>query len=181
MAKRKKKQIKANPRLESLQAENSPKTRRELLDYDKEWLKDLKKNNPEEYKWLAQFTDEYVGASISKDSKGRVKRGHIHDTPELAKDCYDRNNRRNNDVLGVTRANHLAYDIDSQIETQDGWYITNKELTEDSAIATLVEKESDESILSLKEFLKLKEKIDNGEATMTPEMYLFYLAYYNLE
>lgn len=181
MAKKKQsqKRLKKNIRLESLDPKYAPKVRKELLDYDPEFLRKLKKENPEDYKYLAQFIDEYVGGSVSKKSNGTVKPGHLHSTKELAKDVYKKNNDRNNDVLGVSRANNLASDVITELQKNDGWYITNAGLTEEAIISQFEEKESEESILSRKEFKKLKKKIDAGEAYMTPEMLLFYLDLYD--
>lgn len=151
-----------------------PKVRRELLDYDKDFIEDLKKNHPEEYLYLAQFTDEWAGANVRKTKAGKVKSGHLHSTNELAKDVYDRNNRRNNDVLGVSRINNLASDIVSEIDKNDGWYITQAGLTEEAIISQLEEKNSEGSLLSYKEYLKVKDQL-------TPEMLLFYLSIYELE
>jgi hypothetical protein len=39
--------------------------------------------------WLNQFSSEYINASFSS------KKEPLHNTPELKKSCYDRNNARN--------------------------------------------------------------------------------------
>ena len=143
-----KKKLKKKVRLEALKATHNPRVRAELLDYDY-----TKKLNPEDLRWLAQFTDEYVAASIQKDSKGNVKSGHIHTKPEHVKECYDANNRRNNDVYGVSRANNLTYDIDQQLGQSDGWYITNPNYTEDSIISNM-DNRFDQEKLGFIEYLK---------------------------
>lgn len=163
--------LKKNIRLKSLNPQDAPRVRRELLDYSKEFLNDLKENHPEEYRYLAQFTDEHTAGSISKDSKGRVKAGHIHKTKALAKECYDANNRRNNDVLGVTKANNLLYNIDSEINSNDGWYVTNGALQEDAAISAIDNSKEADEVLSFEEYQSLKNN-------MTPEMIMFYEALY---
>lgn len=127
-----KRKLKKKVRLNSLKATHQPRVRAELIDYDY-----LNKLNPEDLRWLAQYTDEAVGASIEKDKNGKVKPGHIHTKPEHVKECYDANNRRNNDVYGVSRANNMTYDIDSKLNQSDGWYITNPNYTEDSVISEL--------------------------------------------
>ncbi len=54
--------------------------------------------------WMNQFTEEYVNASFSKKKKP------LHKTKRLKKDCYDRNNSRNRDVMVKTKiTNHLLY------------------------------------------------------------------------
>lgn len=154
--------LKRKVRLKSLNPANVPRVRQELVDAD--YLKQL---NEAETRWLAQFTDEYVNAAISKNSRGRVKSGHLHNTAALAKECYDANNRRNNDVHGVTKANHLLYNID-QVggEDEDGWNINNPSLTEDALIAR-IEEADDTDVLSFDEYQKLKNNL-------TPEVRAFY-------
>lgn len=156
--------------MKALDVNYAPKTRKDLIDYDY-----VNKLSDDEKRWLAQFTDEWVGAAIAKTKKGKVKHGHLHNTEELAKDCFDRNNRRNNDVLGVTKAVGLLTDIDNYLdEDVDGWYITNKDLTEDAVIGQYEQKNSEDSVLSLKEFLNLRDKL-------TPEAVAFYTTLYNLK
>lgn len=183
MAKRK---LKRNIRTKSLYPKNQTKVRQELLDYPPEYLQDLKDNHPEEYLYLAQFTDEWVGGAISKVgtkkrkdgttiyNSGKVAPGHLHSTTALAKDVMDRNNRRNNDILGVSKVNNLASDVVTELNSNDGWYVTRPEYTEDALIAQLDEKNTDDAVLSREEFLEIKDKL-------TPEMLTFYLALYDLE
>lgn len=171
----KKRKLKKNVRTKSLYAANMPRVRKELLDYDPDYLKFLKNNHPEDYLYLAQFIDEFVGANISKSKKtGKVLSGHLHTTNKLAKECYDANNKRNNDVLGISRINNLASDIITELQKNDGWYITNSELTENALIAQLDSKKNKEILLSKDEFEKVKN-------LLTPETLLIYLSYYDLE
>lgn len=146
--------LKKNVRMKSLEAKNMPKVRAELLDAD--YLKQL---SEDELRWYAQFTDEYVGANIQKTKAGKVKAGYLHSTKELAKDCYDRNNRRNYDIYSVSRANGLLYDVERESNENDGWYITNSELTEDALISDLEKQDSDDSILSFEEFLRFRDNL----------------------
>ena len=71
------------------------KTRTDLIDYD--YVDKLSKRERE---WLNKFTEEYVNASV--DSKNLKK--NLHNTEELKKDCYDRNNARNRCILTLQRA-----------------------------------------------------------------------------
>lgn len=50
--------------------------------------------NEEELEWLNKFYSEYVGASVSSKDEERLEK-QLHNTPELAKDCTDKNNARN--------------------------------------------------------------------------------------
>lgn len=67
------------------------KNRQELIDYDY-----LHKLSDEELKFLNTFTEEFVGARLNHP--GDV----LHNSKELKKDCFDRNNARNRDIF--TRA-----------------------------------------------------------------------------
>lgn len=163
--------LRKNIRMESLDPAKAPKVRKELLDYDPEFLRKLKKTDPKAYEYLAAFTEEYVGAGIAKNKNGSVKRGYLHNTKALAKDRYDANNHRNNDVLGVTKANHILKNVDDELRSNDGWYVNRSELAEMSMITELDRTDNEENILSYEEFQKIKKN-------MTPEMVLFYEAFY---
>lgn len=65
------------------------KSRQNLIDYDY-----INKLSDEEKKWLDKFTKEYTNASI--DTKNLEN--NLHNTIELKKDCFDRNNARNRDL-----------------------------------------------------------------------------------
>jgi hypothetical protein len=160
--------------MQSLDPAKAPKVRKELLDYDPEFLRKLKKTDPKAYEFLAAFTEEYVGAGIAKNKNGSVKKGYLHNTRELAKDRYDANNRRNNDVLGVTKANHILKNVDDEIRSNDGWYINRAELAELSMISKIDGEDQEEVVMSYEEYQKVKDNL-------TPEMILFYEAYYEEE
>ena len=71
------------------------KTRTDLIDYDY-----IDKLSEKDKKWLNKFTEEYVNASI--DTSNLKK--NLHNTQELKKDCFDRNNARNRCILTLQRA-----------------------------------------------------------------------------
>ena len=128
----------------------APRVRTELLDADYLHLLD-----EETLAWHNKFTSEYVNAAITKTKvkkakkkvKGkkkqkkvvrRVAAGHLHKTNALAKECYDANNRRNNDLYGVTKINGLlSFDLDQVV--RNGQDITGEsvEAAEDAMIAYL--------------------------------------------
>lgn len=148
---------------DSLRPEKNTKVRREFIDYD--YTKEL---SEDELAFLAKFNNEYYGAAISKNPEtGRVKAGHLHRKKADVKDIYDDNNRRNNDVYGVTRSNHLLYDIVTETNANDGWYITNEALTEAAAVSSLDAIDETEDILSFEEYQELKHN-------MSMEMQLVY-------
>lgn len=79
------------------------KSRTELLDYDY-----LHKLSEEELIWLNKFTEEYVNASFDTNKP----RNNLHRTKAARKDCYDRNNARNRDVLTKQRAQNKTVYLD---------------------------------------------------------------------
>jgi hypothetical protein len=83
------------------------KSRTELLDYD--YLHKLK---PEELEWLNKFTEEYVHASLDTE---RPKK-NLHRNKTLRKECYDRNNARNRDVLTRQRASNRMVYLDEIVD-----------------------------------------------------------------
>lgn len=75
-----------------------PKNRWEYLDQDY-----LDKLSPEEKEFLSKFNDEFYGASLEKASEPKKWRKDLHKTKRLRKDCRDRNNARNRDVLSLQK------------------------------------------------------------------------------
>ena len=155
---------------------------------DADYLKKIPKYALE---WYAQFIDESVGGAVEKTKSGKVKAGYLHNTPELAKQCYDDNNRRNRDVYGVSRANGMLKSIEWEMgeEANDGWYVKNPMLTEDAIISHLDSKvDPDESLLSFKEYVMVRDNMKEEMREMydlyfyekNPHSYLYY-AIYNLK
>lgn len=163
--------LKKDVRMKSLDPFHQTRTRKELLDAD--YLKKLK---PEDLKWYAQFIDESVGGAVHKNKNGKVKKGYLHNTKELAKQCYDANNHRNNDVFTVNKANYLLQDLNAKLDESDGWYVHNTELTEDATIQQMEDKEAEDSILTLEEY---KKALKDG-AKFSEEINEFYKKYYGL-
>jgi hypothetical protein len=167
--KRKPVKLRDNIRTDSLDISKTTRVRKEFIDYDPKFLKKLKREDPEAYLYLAAFVDEYENAGIKKNSNGTVAKGYLHNTKVLAKERYDANNHRNNDVMGVTKANYLLSNIDNEIKSNDGWYINRGDLAEDAMIASIDSKAED--ILTYEEYQLLKHK-------MTEEMIIFYECLY---
>lgn len=79
----------------ALRKEYNIKARQEFMDaeefidgvYDEEGNELIRPLTDEEKEWYNQFYREYYNASLSN--------AEYHTTPELRKDCYDRNNARN--------------------------------------------------------------------------------------
>lgn len=181
--------------LDSLKPNKNPKVRRELMDADY-----LHKLEEKDLNYYAKFMGEWAGAAIKKDKKtGRVAKGHLHTRKDQAKELYDSNNRRNNDILGVSRANSLLSHIEGLVNAND---TENGEITRiydsslvQTAIASAIDEkvrltelskktvkemtdeEKDEMYISKREFLKMfKNKIH-----MPKEMIDFYINLYNLK
>lgn len=79
------------------------KSRTELLDYDY-----LHKLSEEELAWLNKFTEEYVHANLNTEKP----KSNLHRTKSMRKDCYDRNNARNRDVLTKQKAQNKTVYLD---------------------------------------------------------------------
>lgn len=87
----------------ALKPELNLKSRYELIDYDY-----VSKLTEKEKEWLNKFTEEYVNASLNTEDLNK----NFHNTDELKKDCYKRNNARNRDILTKAKAsgNHISID-----------------------------------------------------------------------
>ncbi len=79
----------------ALHPELNLRSRTELLDYDY-----LDKLTDKEKSFLNKFTEEYVNASVDVKKKWR----NLHKTKEAIRDCFNRNNARNRDVLTQQKA-----------------------------------------------------------------------------
>jgi hypothetical protein len=159
--------LKKKVRLKSLNPQYQPRVRKELVDFDY-----LDKLNPAEKEYLAQFVDESIGASVRKLKSGKIAAGQLHNTEALAKECYDANNRRNNDVYSVTKANGLLYDIKHKMQMEETDLHINYHLTEEATIAMIENDEQD--ILTFQEFIDLR-------GNLNPEIRAFYVKHYAKE
>lgn len=83
------------------------KTRTELLDQD--YLHLL---NDKELAWINKFNKEYVGDSLDRKNL----RKNLHRTKKLKKDCDDRNNSRNRDILTRAKASNQIIDYHTLVE-----------------------------------------------------------------
>lgn len=120
-----KKRKKENKNLKTLQKKSTKLIRQEYLDYDY-----LDKLNQEELEWLADFNSEYLNANVGKQSE--AKKNRFHTTPELVKDCTDRNNHRNACIYGKAKAhnNLIGLDVYEQIEETENFGNTEDFLIE---------------------------------------------------
>lgn len=73
------------------------------MDYDY-----LHKLSDKELEWLNKFTEEYVHANLDTERP----RKNLHNTKAMRKDCYDRNNARNRDVLVRQKAQNKNIYLD---------------------------------------------------------------------
>ncbi len=95
--------------------------RAELIDYDY-----LDKLSPKELQWLNDFTEEEVNAAVNPNPK----KNRFNKTAESVKECYDRNNSRNRDVVTRQKAGKRLKYLDE---------ITNKGHTEEAQIHARIE------------------------------------------
>jgi hypothetical protein len=98
-----------------------------LIDYDY-----LDKLTPDMLEYLNQFTEEFVNASFDKNP-----RKNLHKSKRLRKDCYDRNNARNRDILTKAKAQGKAQTFD---QTAIDNITTYERTDEDTVISTIDEK-----------------------------------------
>lgn len=82
---------------------------------------------------------EMIGGGYTPiDNEGKPLKKHLHNTAEQAKDIFDSNNNRNNDVFGVTKVNNLLeYDIIGMSAQKDVWHETDPQATEKAIIEML--------------------------------------------
>lgn len=71
------------------------KTRYEVLEIDY-----LAKLDEKAKKWLNKFNDEYGNDHLDRKDLSN----NLHNTPKLKKDCDDRNNARNRDIMTRAKA-----------------------------------------------------------------------------
>lgn len=83
------------------------KIRQELIDYDY-----ISKLSEEEKKFLNTFTEEYVNANFQHKNK------KLHRNKRLKKDCYDRNNSRNRDIMSRSVAGGKLEFIEDLLQSE---------------------------------------------------------------
>lgn len=124
--------------------------------------------------WMSQFMEEYLGAQLDEDTlKNKYKRKAFHKSKKKRKDCFDRNNARQRDIYGLSRAIGTLDNLDApMIEHMDEAHVDPN--YEEMHIEILEAESEQNSILSLKEYEILKDNL-------TPEAKAFYIKYYKLK
>lgn len=86
---------------------------------------------------------EMIGGGYKlKKKEGNPKKGHLHKTAKEAKEIFDNNNKRNNDLFGVTKINNLLeYDLAGLAMRRDIWHETDPKSTEETLIEYITEKQ----------------------------------------
>lgn len=102
--KKKKRSLRSKSKHPGLKKSLNLKVRQELIDYDY-----IDKLTDEEKDWLNRFSEEYNGAKFKKTKTGKFSSKNLH-KGEMRKDCYNRNNWRNNDVYSVEKAKNMLKD-----------------------------------------------------------------------
>lgn len=123
--KRKKKNKRNSSKFKGLDLQVNLKIRRDELEVDY-----LNKLSEKEKKWLSKFNEEYVNASLDREKPWR----NLHKTKKLIKDCTDRNNYRNNDVLAKAKANNWLKTEEKIPEYLEQQRSTNSNEVEDALI-----------------------------------------------
>lgn len=139
----------------SLKKGYNTRIRQEYVDHDYvDKLDDTEKNckMPDgtpctEMEWLSGFMDEWNSAAVTgiKDTSDKTaKEGNqFHQTSKEAKECTDRNNARNRDMLSIAKAQNMVHGQD--YETLQDWIEEKQEIntnyTEDALIDILDEAE----------------------------------------
>lgn len=103
--KRKKKSRRSAAENPELDRKFALKSRVDLLDQDY-----YDKLSPKDKKWLNKFNKESISASFEE-------KGNLHRTKKLKKECYDRNNARNRDILTREKAANRLGDYEELRET----------------------------------------------------------------
>jgi len=85
------------------------KTRADLLDQDY-----YHKLSDSELDWINKFNKESVSASFDAENPGR----NLHKSRKARKECYDRNNARNRDILTKAKASNQLVDYETLVEVQ---------------------------------------------------------------
>lgn len=98
------------------------KSRTKLLDYDY-----IDKLNPRQKKYLNKFNAEYIGAGKELNPEYRP----LHKTKAMRKDCYDRNNARNRDILTQQESMGTIQDLQDYLELQHSGGIDHIEMIMD--------------------------------------------------
>lgn len=134
------------------------KTRADLLDQDY-----YHKLNDAELDWINKFNKETVSASFDVENPKK----NLHKSKKARKDCYDRNNARNRDILTKAKASNQLVDYDTLIEVQapvstEDHLINQIDRKELQDMINWIESESQEHSLD-KEFSEELEKPQKGQ------------------
>lgn len=81
-----------------------PKNIQWMFDFD--YINSL---SEEEKEWLNKFIKEYLDAAIKKGDEEA-----IHNTDNLRKDCYNRRNRQNRDLMSILNCNGKMWRINHE-------------------------------------------------------------------
>lgn len=118
--------------------------------------------------------EEYLGAQLDEDTlRNKYNRKAFHKTKKRRKDCFDRNNARQRDIYGLSRATGTLDGLEQTLldKLDEKAELLN---TEEATIELLEAEKEYSNILSLKEYEVLKDQL-------TPEVKEFYIKHYKLE
>lgn len=92
-----KKNRRSQQKYPALDPQYNLKTRADLIDQD--YVDKLSESDKD---WLNRFNEEYVNANFKHSGK------KLHKSDTLKRDCYNRNNHRNRDILTRAKASGSA-------------------------------------------------------------------------
>ena len=102
-----------------------PRTRWEYMDQD--YFKDL---SEEEKAFASKFNEEFYGASFKEED-------NLHETDELKRECYRRNNYRNRDIYTIFRTRGYVESLHDKLDVIDKQNCPSTNTQEDTVIELL--------------------------------------------
>jgi hypothetical protein len=105
---------------------------------------------------------EMIGGGYKPSkNEGKPTKGHVHKKKEHVKAIFDDNNKRNNDVYGVTKINGLLeMDLAGLAMNRDIWNETDPNITEDVMLLSIDVKRNPENYPEIFEEQKKTKKKD---------------------
>lgn len=91
--------------------------------------------------WMSQFMEEHLGANLDEERlDNKYGNEPFHNTRELRKDCFDRNNARQRDIYGLNKATGTLDSFDKAIEYLED--LSDKDLTFEERFLDKLDKKS---------------------------------------
>lgn len=127
----------------SLISSTYPKNKRDLVGIDY-----MGKLNEVEKAFLNKFNREFIEGNCSHENP-------LHNTQELKRDCYGRNNARNRDLLSIKKASGMVVDIDEYHQMSS---CNDKSNNEQKMLESSQQSNSFDKIIPFRMMLKIAHK-----------------------